>query len=122
MTTLKIDPEKIGMLIGPGGKMVRGIQDKTGVKIDIEDDGTVFVAGADGTSVDAALEIIRGLVEDAEVGRVYTGKVVRIEPYGAFVEFMPGKDGLVHISQLSDHHVASVEEEVALGDERQGAP
>lgn len=117
MVSLKIDSEKIGTLIGPGGKTVRGIQDRTGVKIDIEEDGTVFVAGADGTSVNAALETIRGLTEDAEIGRVYTGKVVRIEPYGAFVEFMPGRDGLVHISQLSDHHVASVEEEVGLGDE-----
>jgi len=117
MVTIKIDPEKIGLLIGPGGKTVRGIQDRTGVKIDIEDDGTVFVAGTDGLSVQSALETIRGLTEDAEVGRVYTGKVVRIEPYGAFVEFLPGRDGLVHISQLSDHHVASVEDEVSLGDE-----
>jgi polyribonucleotide nucleotidyltransferase len=117
METIKIDPEKIGALIGPGGKMIRGIQDRTGVKIDVEDDGTVFVGGADGASVAMALEEIRGLTEEAEIGRIYTGKVVRIEPYGAFVQFMPGKDGLVHISQLSDHHVASVEEEVALGDE-----
>jgi polyribonucleotide nucleotidyltransferase len=117
METIKIDPEKIGALIGPGGKMIRGIQDRTGVKIDVEDDGTVFVGGPDGSSVAMALEEIRGLTEEAEVGRVYTGKVVRIEPYGAFVQFMPGKDGLVHISQLSDHHVASVEEEVSLGDE-----
>ena len=117
METIKIDPEKIGALIGPGGKMIRGIQDRTGVKIDVEDDGTVFVGGADGSAVAMALEEIRGLTEDAEIGRVYTGKVVRIEPYGAFVQFMPGKDGLVHISQLSDHHVASVEEEVSLGDE-----
>ena len=117
MVTIKIDPEKIGLLIGPGGKTVRGIQDRTGVKIDIEDDGTVFVAGTDGLSVQSALETIRGLTEDAEVGRVYTGRVVRIEPYGAFVEFLPGRDGLAHISQLSDHHVASVEDEVSLGDE-----
>ncbi len=117
MTTIKIDPEKIGAVIGPGGKVIRGIQERTGVKIDIEDDGTVFIAGSDGPSVKEALEEIRGLTEDAEIGRVYTGKVVRIEPYGAFVEFMPGRDGLVHISQLSDHHVVSVEEEVNLGDE-----
>jgi polyribonucleotide nucleotidyltransferase len=117
MTTIKIDQEKIGAVIGPGGKVIRGIQERTGVKIDIEDDGTVFIAGSDGPSVKTALEEIRGLTEEAEIGRVYTGKVVRIEPYGAFVEFMPGRDGLVHISQLSDHHVASVEEEVNLGDE-----
>jgi polyribonucleotide nucleotidyltransferase len=117
MTTIKIDPEKIGAVIGPGGKIIRGIQERTGVKIDIEDDGTVFVAGSDGPSVAMAMEEIRGLTEDAEIGRVYTGRVVRVEPYGAFVEFLPGRDGLVHISQLSDHHVASVEEEVSIGDE-----
>jgi polyribonucleotide nucleotidyltransferase len=117
MTTIKIDPEKIGAVIGPGGKIIRGIQDRTGVKIDIEDDGTVFVAGVDGPSVDLAMEEIRGLTEDAEIGRIYTGKVTRLEPYGVFVEFMPGKDGMVHISQLADYRVNQVEDEVQLGDE-----
>jgi polyribonucleotide nucleotidyltransferase len=116
MTTIKIDPEKIGAVIGPGGKIIRGIQDRTGVKIDIEDDGTVFVAGVDGPSVDLAMEEIRGLTEDAEIGRIYTGKVSRLEPYGVFVEFMPGKDGMVHISQLADYRV-NHEDEVQLGDE-----
>ena len=117
MITLKIDVEKIGALIGPGGKNVRGIQERHGVKIDIEEDGTVFVAGTDGPSVDLALDEIRGLVEEAEVGRIYTGRVVRIEPYGVFVEFMPGKDGLVHISQLADYRVEKIEDEVKIGDE-----
>lgn len=117
MTTLKINPEKIGALIGPGGKNVRGIQDRTGVKIDIAEDGTVFVAGIDAATVSLAVDEVRGLTEDIEVGRIYTGKVNRIEPYGAFVEFMPGKDGLVHISQLADYRVNSVEDEVKLGDE-----
>lgn len=117
MTVIKIDPEKIGMVIGPGGKMVRSIQDSTGVKIDIQEDGTVFVAGADGPSAAAAVEKILGLTEDAEIGRIYTGKVTRIESYGAFVEFLPGKEGMVHISQLADYRVNSVEDEVSLGDE-----
>lgn len=117
MVTIKISTEKIGMVIGPGGKTIRSIQERTGVKIDIEDDGTVFVAGNDGPSVDLAIDAIRGMTEDAEIGRVYTGKVVRIESYGAFVEFLPGRDGLVHISQLADRRVTSVEEEVSIGDE-----
>jgi polyribonucleotide nucleotidyltransferase len=117
MESIRINPEKIGALIGPGGKNVRGIQDRTGVKIDIQEDGTVFVAGMDGATVSLALDEIRGLTEDVEIGRVYTGKVTRIEPYGAFVELMPGKEGLVHISQLADYRVNSVEDEVQLGDE-----
>jgi polyribonucleotide nucleotidyltransferase len=117
MTTIKINVEKIGALIGPGGKNVRGIQEKTGAKIDIEEDGTVFVSGVDGISVNAALDAIRGLTEEVEVGRIYTGKVTRIEPYGVFVEFMPGKDGMVHISQLADYRVERIEDEVQLGDE-----
>jgi polyribonucleotide nucleotidyltransferase len=117
MTSVKINPEKIGALIGPGGKVVRGIQERTGVKIDIAEDGTVFVAGVDAATVALAVDEVRALTEDIEVGRIYTGKVTRIEPYGAFVEFMPGKDGLVHISQLADYRVNSVEDEVKLGDE-----
>jgi polyribonucleotide nucleotidyltransferase len=117
MVTVKIDPEKIGMIIGPGGKTVRSIQDQTGVKIDIEDDGTVFIAGVDGPSVQIAVDRIRDLTEDAEIGRIYTGRVNRIEPYGVFVEFLPGKDGMVHISQLADYRVEKIEDEVAMGDE-----
>ncbi len=117
MTIIKIDPEKIGAVIGPGGKTIRGIQDATGVKIDVQEDGTVFIAGVDGPSAALAAERIHGLVEEPEIGRIYTGKVVRVENYGAFVEFLPGKDGLVHISQLADRRVELVEEEVSLGDE-----
>jgi polyribonucleotide nucleotidyltransferase len=117
MTTIKIDSDKIGAIIGPGGKTVRGIQETTGVKIDIQEDGTVFVAGVDGPSVARAVDKIRGLTEEAEVGQIYTGKVNRIEPYGVFVEFLPGKDGMVHISQLADYRVERIEDEVKMGDE-----
>jgi len=117
MTIIKIDPEKIGSIIGPGGKTIRSMQDKFGVKIDIEEDGTVFISAADGPSADRAVESIMGITEDAEIGRIYTGRVSRVEPYGAFVEFLPGKDGLVHISQLSDHRIERIEDEVQVGDE-----
>src|SRR6185369_13402497 len=115
--TIKINPDKIGAVIGPGGKMIRAIQERTGAKIDIQEDGTVFVAAVDGPSAAQAVEEIRGLTEDAEIGKIYTGKVTRIEPYGAFVEFLPGRDGLVHISQLSDHRIERIEDEVQIGDE-----
>jgi polyribonucleotide nucleotidyltransferase len=117
MTAIHIPSDKIGSVIGPGGKTIRGLQEKYGVKIDIGDDGTTYVSGADGASADRAVEAILGMTEDAEIGRIYTGKVVRIEAYGAFVEFLPGRDGLVHISQLSDHRVENIEDEVAIGDE-----
>ncbi len=117
MTSIKINPEKIGAVIGPGGKNVRGIQERTGVKIDIQDDGTIFVAGVDGPSVESAINEIRGMTEEPEVGRIYTGKVTRIEPYGVFVEYMAGREGLVHISQLADHRIETPEDEVAMGDE-----
>jgi polyribonucleotide nucleotidyltransferase len=117
MNMIKIDPEKIGSIIGPGGKTIRGLQDKYGVKIDIDEDGTVFISGSEGPSADRAMESIMGMTESAEIGRIYTGKVTRIEPYGAFVEFLPGKDGLVHISQLSDHRIERIEDEISLGDE-----
>ncbi len=117
METIHIDPNKIGAIIGPGGKTIRAIQERTNTKIDIENDGTVFVAGIDGPSVAIALEEIATLTEDVEVGRIYTGKVNRIEPYGVFVEFLPGQDGMIHISQLADYRVAKPEDEVQMGDE-----
>ncbi len=117
ITTLHIDPEKIGKIIGPGGKMIRKIQEECEVQIDIEDDGTVFVAAVDGPGAQKAIAMIEALTEDAEIGKVYVGKVVRTESYGAFVEIMPGVDGMVHISQLADYRVPSVEEVVRVGDE-----
>jgi polyribonucleotide nucleotidyltransferase len=117
MTTMQIDPEKIGAVIGPGGKTIRGIQEETGAKIDIDDDGTVFIAAENGAAAQRAHEMIERIVEEPEVGRIYTGKVVRTTNFGAFVEFLPGKDGLVHISQLASGHVPSVEDVVRVGDE-----
>jgi predicted RNA-binding protein with RPS1 domain len=114
---MNVKTEKIREIIGPGGKVIRGIQEQTGVKIDIEDDGTVFVSGVDGLSTERALEIVRGLVATAEIGKIYTGKVVRTTDFGAFVEFLPGQDGMVHISQLADHRVERVEDVVRVGDE-----
>ena len=117
MTTVQIDPEKIGAVIGPGGKTIRGIQEETGAKIDIDDDGTVFIAAENGAAAQRAQEMIERIVEVPEIGRIYSGKVVRTTNFGAFVEFLPGKDGLVHISQLASGHVPSVEDVVRVGDE-----
>jgi polyribonucleotide nucleotidyltransferase len=117
ITTIHVDPDKIGKIIGPGGKMIRKIQEECDVEIDIEDDGSVYIAALDGTGALKAAEMIEALTEEAEIGKVYVGKVVRTESYGAFVEIMPGVDGMVHISQLADYRVPSVEDVVHIGDE-----
>jgi polyribonucleotide nucleotidyltransferase len=114
---IHIPVEKIGAVIGPGGKMIRSIQEETGVKIDISDDGSVFIASADGDSARMARERIESLTETAVIGRIYTGKVVRIAEFGAFVEILPNIDGLVHISQLDTTRVNKVEDIVRMGDE-----
>ncbi|HEY54250.1 MAG TPA: polyribonucleotide nucleotidyltransferase [Caldilineae bacterium] len=113
--TTHIDPEKIGKIIGPGGKTIRRIQADYDVKIDVEEDGTVYVAG--GATAEQALEEIDLMTQEAQVGQIYTGTVNRVESYGAFVEILPGTDGMVHISQLADYRVASVEDVVKVGDE-----
>jgi len=115
--TIHIDPEKIGKLIGPGGKMIRSLQEGFGVKIDVEDDGSVFVSSADGAAAELAVAEIEKMTEGARIGGIYTGKVVRTEAYGAFVEILPGQDGMVHISQLADYRVPNVEDVVKVGDE-----
>lgn len=114
---LKIHQERIGDLIGPGGKNIRKIIELTGVAIDVEDDGSVLVASNDSEASQRAIAMIKGLTEDAEVGKIYTGKVKRIMNFGAFVEILPNKEGLVHISELADKYVKSVEEVVKVGDE-----
>ncbi len=113
--TIKVDPEFIGKIIGPGGSMVRAIQEETGTRVDIQEDGTVYVAAVEGAGADAALAKIEALTQRPEPGRQYEGKVRRIEPFGAFVEIMPGIDGLVHISQLSAERVDRVEDVVLEG-------
>jgi polyribonucleotide nucleotidyltransferase len=115
--TLQIPVDKIGAVIGPGGKMIRSIQEETGAKIDISDDGTVYISSADGLSAQAARERVESLTETAVIGRIYTGKVVRIADFGAFVEILPNIDGMVHISQLDSQRVNKVEDIVGLGDE-----
>ena len=117
ITILKIDPEKIGAVIGPGGKVIRKIQEDTGVKIDIEDDGKVYIAAVDGPSAAEARRRVESLTETPVVGRIYTGKVVRVADFGAFVEILPNIDGLVHISQLDSTRVEKVEDVAKLGDE-----
>ena len=114
MFNIKVD--KIREVIGPGGKMINKIIDETGVKIDIEDDGRVIISTTDEAAGAKAREMIESIVKEVEVGEIYFGKVVRIMNFGAFVELIPGKDGMVHISRLAEHHVKKVEDEVKIGD------
>ena len=119
----EIDPDKIRDIIGPGGKIIKKIIDETGVKIDIEDDGKVYIAAVDQSGAQKALEMIKGLTEDVEIGKIYLGKVTRTTDFGAFVEVipgvmgLPGKEGMVHISQLAEERVNKVEDIVKAGDE-----
>lgn len=115
--TTQIDPDKIRDVIGTGGKVINRIIAETGVKIDIEDDGRVFVVTTDKDAAQKALTIIEGLTNEIQPGQIFMGKVVRIMAFGAFVEFLPGKEGLVHISKISKERVEKVEDVLAIGDE-----
>ena len=117
ITVVHIPSDKIGAVIGPGGKIIRSIQEETGVKIDIQEDGTVFIAATDGPAALRARQMIEEITEVPVIGRIYTGKVVRITDFGAFVEILPNQDGLVHISQLDSERVNKVEDIVSVGDE-----
>ena len=114
--TIKINPEKIGKVIGPGGKMIKKIQEETGANIDIDDDGTVYISSFGSAGAEAARDKIQLITEEVQVGKVYNGKVISIKDFGAFIELIPGQDGLCHISELADHYVKSVTDEVKMGD------
>src|SRR5215203_3879516 len=117
VTTIKINPDRIRDIIGPGGRMIRKITDETKTSIDIQDDGTVLIGSTNAENTQKAIDTITGLTKDVSAGDVYTGKVTRVMAFGAFVEVLPGKEGLVHISELSDRRVGKVEDVVNIGDE-----
>ena len=112
----KIDPEKIGMLIGPGGKTIRSLQEETGTQIDIQETGVVTIASTEAAGAEDCLARIEAMTEDVKVGRIYNGKVSSVKDFGAFIEIAPGKDGLCHISELSDGFVKSVSDICKVGD------
>jgi polyribonucleotide nucleotidyltransferase len=116
LLTIKINPEKIGKLIGPGGKSVKAIQTETGAQIDIEDDGTVVISCLDAAGAERALEMVQRITEDVQVGRIYEGRVMSIKDFGAFIEIQEGQDGLCHISELDDNYVRTVSDVVKIGD------
>jgi polyribonucleotide nucleotidyltransferase len=115
--TIRINPDKIREVIGPGGKVIRGIIEKTGANIDIEDDGRINIASADEQAARAAIEMIRGITAEAEVGKIYRGRVKKITDFGAFVEILPGTDGLLHISQIAEQRIKSVSDVLKEGEE-----
>jgi polyribonucleotide nucleotidyltransferase len=119
ITTIKINPDKIRDIIGPGGKMIRKITEETKTTIDIQDDGTVNIGSTNAENTQKAIDWIKSLTREVEAGEIYTGKVTRILPFGAFVEILPGKEGLVHISELANYRVPTVEDVVKIGDELQ---
>jgi polyribonucleotide nucleotidyltransferase len=119
LLTIRINPEKIGLLIGPGGKTIKGIQETTGAKIDIEDDGTVFISHMEAAGAEAAKLRVEALTEEVRVGKVYEGRVTSVKDFGAFIEILPGRDGLCHISELDDKFVDKVESVCKIGDRLQ---
>jgi polyribonucleotide nucleotidyltransferase len=119
LLTVKIDPQKIGKLIGPGGKTIKAIQEETGAQIDIEDDGTVFISAVDGSAAEKCRDIVEAMTAEVKIGKIYTGRVVSIKDFGAFVEIAPETDGLVHVSELSNNYVDRVTDVVNVGDDVQ---
>jgi polyribonucleotide nucleotidyltransferase len=117
ITTIKINPDRIRDIIGKGGSMIRKIQEETSTEINVEDDGSVEIAAVSGENARKAITWIESLTRDVEVGALYLGKVTRIMGFGAFVEILPGKEGLVRIGELADYHVPTVEDVVSVGDE-----
>ncbi|MFN3467229.1 MAG: S1 RNA-binding domain-containing protein, partial [Candidatus Brocadiales bacterium] len=109
--------DKIGAVIGPGGKVIKKIQEDTGARVEIENDGTVIISSTSSEAAEKAKTIIEGMTEEVTVGKIYHGKVVAIKEYGAFVEVLPGQDGLLHISELSDSYVKKIEDVLKVGDE-----
>ncbi len=116
LITVKIHPEKIGLLIGPGGKTIKGIQEATGAKIDIDDDGTVFISHLDAAGAEAAKLKVEALTEEVRIGKIYEGRVTSVKDFGAFIEILPGRDGLCHISELDDKYVDRVDSVCKVGD------
>jgi polyribonucleotide nucleotidyltransferase len=116
ITTMNIPVSKIGAVVGPGGKMIRSIIEETGVKIDIEDDGTIKIASSNGEAAQKAIELIKELTATAEIGKNYMGKVKKVVDFGAFVEILPRTEGLLHISEISEEHIQDIRTEVRMGD------
>jgi polyribonucleotide nucleotidyltransferase len=117
ITSFYVDEDKIGLIIGPGGKTIKGISEKSGSSINIDDDGRILIYGKDTESAKRAEEMVKGLIEEPEVGRIYDGTVKRLMDFGAFVEILPGKEGLVHISRLSRERVENVSDVLSEGQE-----
>src|SRR5438270_7958067 len=116
---IRINPEKIGLLIGPGGKTIKSIQETTGAKLDVDDDGTVSISHMDATQAELARQKVEALTEEVRIGKVYEGRVTSIKDFGAFIEILPGRDGLCHISELDDKYVDKVENVCKVGDKLQ---
>ena len=119
MLKTKIPPDKIGMLIGPGGKVIRGIQEATGAVIEVDDDGVVTIASPNQDWANAALEEVMKVTASVEIGKIYKGRVTSIKDFGEFVEILPGRDGLCHISELSEGYVSNVSDICSVGDQMQ---
>ena len=117
VTQITIPRDKIGLVIGPGGKTIRSIIEETGATVDIKDDGTVLVGSSEKSASEKAIKMIADLTREAKIGDIFTGKVVRIMDFGAFVQILPGKDGMIHISEIANYRVNSVEDEIQLDEE-----